>query len=268
MRSRVRADMILRALQKACPQNEKFFAEVKTGSTTTGEHVRLDAIWVRCSWTKPRITGFEIKVDRGDFLHDDKWPAYKARVHRFYFVCPAGLIKPEELDPDVGLYWYYPDTGILRVRKAAPHRDVPLDVGILYYLVQWRVESHRHPFFSSEREYLQAWLEDKAERRQLAYRVRSKLAGELDRAERRIQELEAEVARLRRRADEAKRLREIADEMGLPTWREDWPELFRSNVMGLSAEALMPTVRALRYEVERLERLAGVRRPEEWAKGA
>lgn len=259
MRSRVRADMILHALQKATPQNEKFFAEVKTGPTTTGEHVRLDAIWVRCSWTKPRITGFEIKVDRGDFLHDDKWPAYKTRVHRFYFVCPAGLIKPEELDPDVGLYWYYPDTGILRVRKAAPHRDVPLDVGILYYLVQWRVEPHRHPFFSDEREYLEAWLQDKAERRRLGQMVRSRIAERLEQAERRVQELEAEVWRLRERVRDVDRIREIAEECGINTWRPDWPEQLREAITGVHAEALMPTVRALRYEVERLERLAGIK---------
>lgn len=75
--------------------------------------------------------GFEFKVSRADFLSDmkkrerivfslaagyskisrAKWRGYLQYCHMFYFVCPEGLIRPEEVEAPAGLIWV-----------AAPHR--------------------------------------------------------------------------------------------------------------------------------------------------
>lgn len=49
------------------------------------------------------VRGFEIKVDRGDFLKDRKWQNYLPYVHFFFFAALPGVIDPKELPPEVGL---------------------------------------------------------------------------------------------------------------------------------------------------------------------
>lgn len=71
---------------------------------------RLDA-WAIQAWTKNNVRNlrraFEIKISASDLLlelrnPDKRWPAY-AVSHEFYFVTPAGLVKPKLLTKDDGL---------------------------------------------------------------------------------------------------------------------------------------------------------------------
>ncbi len=95
---------------------------------------RLDA-WAICAWpSRFGVTNirraFEIKVSRADVSAelknpDKRWLAY-AVSHEFYFVAPAGLIKPSELARDEGLLEWR--DGVLvttkppRVRETMPPR--------------------------------------------------------------------------------------------------------------------------------------------------
>ena len=82
-----------------------FVGECKDGQTWTSHSLRLDA-WVLLRTYTPWTTiGFEIKIDRQDFERDKKWMDYMPLCHLFYFVCPAGLIRPQDLPPGVGLMW-------------------------------------------------------------------------------------------------------------------------------------------------------------------
>lgn len=62
------------------------------------------------------VRGYEIKTSRSDFLGDKKWKEYLEYCGKFYFVCPAGMIKPEELDKEIGLI--YIDKGHIQERYA------------------------------------------------------------------------------------------------------------------------------------------------------
>jgi len=67
--SKVKASDVMRALEQKHTQKinpDQFFAEVSCGS---GGSQRLDAVAIKPSWTKPQITGYEIKVSRRDFMH-------------------------------------------------------------------------------------------------------------------------------------------------------------------------------------------------------
>jgi hypothetical protein len=180
---KLRADQVKHALSLK-HRGEVFFTEVKTGPTLvasrTGAELQiLDALAIKKSWSNPCFTGYEVKVSRSDFMQDNKWANYRNYCHKLYFACPSGLIKPEELPVDVGLVWVNEDMG-WSVRKAALFRPLDIPWEMLYYLVISRSDNERHPFFGGRREYLQAFVADKAERRRLSSNVSSKFRAILE----------------------------------------------------------------------------------------
>ncbi len=65
--------------------------------------LRIDAILID---TKHRwIRGYEIKVNKQDFLKDNKWVDYSKFCSSLCIVCPEGLIQPEEIEKPFGLIW-------------------------------------------------------------------------------------------------------------------------------------------------------------------
>jgi hypothetical protein len=183
---KIRADMIKKGLSEKHAQ-DFFITEVKNGPTWAarkGELLKLDGLAIKKSWTQPCFTGYEVKVSRNDFLNDEKWPAYMDYCHRFYFACPKGLIQPEELQDNVGLLWYdesYDKAGNLYTRKKALFRNIEISHEMLYYIVLSRIDDERHPFFSSQREYYQAWVNDKMKRYELGHMVSNKMLEEISR---------------------------------------------------------------------------------------
>lgn len=174
---KVRADMVLKALRDkhiGGTNPDVFLTEVKNGSTYTNNHLlKMDAVAIAKSWSKPCITVYEVKVDRNDFLRDMKYPHYMQYCHKFIFACPTGLIKPEDLtDPTIGLVWYNPETGKLHTKKVAVYRPMEqLPAEMLMYIIMYRLDQERHPFFSEQRDYLELLVQDRAERQQLGKKV-------------------------------------------------------------------------------------------------
>jgi hypothetical protein len=102
---------------------------------------RLDAWAMRRSWARPLFVGYEIKVSRHDFLRDTKWRSYLPVCNKFFFVCPPGLIDPDEIGEGAGLMEVFQDGAGLRTRKRAPHREVD-DIAlndVFRYLLMSRV---------------------------------------------------------------------------------------------------------------------------------
>ena len=162
--SKIRAHIITHSLSKK-HEKDAFFTEVKNGSTWFSSNLlRLDAVAIKKSWRQPCITGYEVKVDRQDFLRDEKWPLYKDCCNRLYFACPTGLIEQDELPDDIGLIYYNPEKESLYTKKKALFRNIDMPVDLLYYLIICRLDSDRHPFFSDRREKLKEWVEDKDKR--------------------------------------------------------------------------------------------------------
>lgn len=198
-RNRNRADIILSALQKKHTDKQHpdaFFTQVKNGPTHTaqrGELRILDGLAVKKSWAQPCLTGYEVKVSRSDFLSDDKWTDYLPLCHELYFVCPSGLIKPEEVGEEVGLIYYNGKSGSLATIKKAIYRNIELPTDMLYYIIMSRIEDDRHPFFSTQREMLEAWVEDKESRNRLAHRVRGKLWETIEKQQVELDELRRKV---------------------------------------------------------------------------
>jgi len=52
--------------------------------------------------TTKRITGFECKSNRCDWISDSKWERYKDYCNEFYVVAPKGVVHGGEISPGVG----------------------------------------------------------------------------------------------------------------------------------------------------------------------
>lgn len=114
---------LLRAKHES--QNDLFFSELNTGEARTGV-TRMDGWAMPRSWSKPECTTYEIKVSRSDFKKDEKWQTYLPYCNYLYFVCPPGIISPEELPPEAGLYVISSNGKKLFKKKIASRRDVEI----------------------------------------------------------------------------------------------------------------------------------------------
>ena len=129
------------------------------------------------SWVRTRCPGYEVKVSRGDYAGDRKWTGYLDYCTEFYFVCPAGLIKPEELPPQVGLLWGTANGGRVYQKKPAIPREIdPEHLAVmLRHVLMWRLERGRRPGDVAAR-----WLDgaahgDQDESYRLHNRIRTKI---------------------------------------------------------------------------------------------
>lgn len=209
----MRADEILQLLQHR-HQTDIWITEVKDGPSTMVQTRRMDGLAIKRSWTHPRFVGYEVKVSRSDFLRDDKWDAYLPLTHQFSFACPWDLIQPDELPSVVGLYWAKPDGKLKQVRKPVLRPMQELPTWLLYYVVISRLDPDHHPFFPSSREYIAAFVGDKAERRALGYRFQTRLVQDVARLEK---ENEALRTRLEGKEGRLKRLESALKAVNLST---------------------------------------------------
>ncbi len=122
-------------------RHDFFLAECKTGPTQFGSGLLIfDGLAIAKSWMHPLITGYEIKVSRGDFKRDAKYRGYMPYCHQFYFVCPSGLIDRAEVEPDIGLIWFNPSTSNLVTKRKAEHRKIEISTDLLMYVIMNRLE--------------------------------------------------------------------------------------------------------------------------------
>lgn len=206
--SEVTSNQIKVALAKKHGEREFFMTEVKNGPSgvSPGELLLFDAVAIYKSWSRPEIRGYEIKVSRSDFLRDNKYSQYLPYFHEFYFVVPAGMVQRQEIEENIGLMWYNPETGVITTKRKAVWRNIEVDALMLLYIIMYRLDSDRVPFYSSKTEYWQDWAAGRLNDRELGYKVRSKL---LDR----INELEQENKRYRNFKEEREVLGRINDVM-------------------------------------------------------
>ncbi len=195
---RVTSTEIKMALAKYHP-NDFFISECKTDSTYfTGPQGLLifDGLAVTRSYTSPCITGYEIKISRSDFQRDNKYHLYLQYCNEFYFVVPAGLLKKEEIPDNMGLIYYYPETGKLLKKKKSLYRQIEEPVGVYKYIIYSRLEQDRTPFYEERADYAKAYIEDKAEKQAIGRTFGSKMAKELAEAYCRLAVLKEKEDRL------------------------------------------------------------------------
>ncbi len=132
------ANDILKALERK-HEKDVFIPECKTGPTWFNKNLRIMDVWVlKRSWVNLETICYEIKINRGDFKQDNKWKEYLDYCHKFYFVCPWGMIKPEEIENGAGLYWVTKNGNRIYVKKYAKKRDIEIPIELLLHIIMSR----------------------------------------------------------------------------------------------------------------------------------
>jgi hypothetical protein len=195
-----------------------FMTQVKNGPTqyvpADQGLLVLDGLSIDKSWTKPCISGYEIKISRGDFLRDTKWYQYFGYVHEFYLVCPSGIIDRTEIPLECGLMYYRPESGTIVMKKKAVHRDVTPSADMLMYIIMSKLDSDRLPFFSSKKVWVEEYLKDQSSSHQLGRSLATKLP-------QRLAELECEIDRLHNAKDamdELEAIKDVCEKHNVRTW--------------------------------------------------
>ena len=83
---------------------------------------RIDGLLIGKSATR---TAIEVKISRADFKREthEKRRAWIKHTNRFVYVCPAGLIQPDEVPKGLGLWWVYDNGVIEKVKKCAVNKN-------------------------------------------------------------------------------------------------------------------------------------------------
>lgn len=186
---------IIRALSVMKDNQDSFFmAHVKTGPTWFSHKLRIiDAVAIKRSWTSPCISFYEIKTNRADFLRDEKWVDYLQYCHKFYFACPVGVIKKEDLQSRVSLV-YVTEQGKAYTKKKGLMSHVEMPTDLFYYIVMSKLEPDRDPFHESRLEKWRRFIEFAKEKREVGYEVRDCIGQMVVKLEQKIKTLEYELA--------------------------------------------------------------------------
>ncbi|KKN14172.1 hypothetical protein LCGC14_0998810 [marine sediment metagenome] len=162
-------------LLKAKHAGDVFISECKNGETWAADGLlKLDAWVMKRSYSPLATIGYEIKVDRTDFERDEKWPEYAELCHQFYFVCPAGLIREEDLPKGIGLMWVSKARKLHTRRKAvASEPDIQKWNSLLVYALmsRSRIVANARAIYGDDPTHMEAMravVEEANERRELA----------------------------------------------------------------------------------------------------
>jgi hypothetical protein len=199
-------------------RSEFFITECKNGSTWFGAHLRFDALAIYKSWVHPCIRAYEVKVSRSDFLRDVKYQTYMPYCHELYFVVPKGLIEKAEIETEIGLIYYNPETGGLKTQRKATHRSIEINADMLLYILINRIDSDRAPFALHKEDMFSAWLKGKESTVRLGAQIKGKLFKE-------NADLRERLRHLERREEVTKELEEIymvMEKHGISRWGGGW----------------------------------------------
>lgn len=153
-----------------------FIPECKTGPSYCGGMFRMDAWAMARSWAKMCCTGYEIKVSRQDFLHDDKWQAYLPYCNALYFVAPPGIIQTDEVPEDVGLMVSSTTAANLFTKKKAPFRNIQIADDVFRYVLMWRAKITREHHSSNDNaEWWREFVDGRANDREIGWRAGKKI---------------------------------------------------------------------------------------------
>ncbi len=212
MNARDKVDAIQKLLEN---KHDLYVRECKNGPTWGARHRRLDGWGLQRSWKNLAADGYEIKVSRPDLMSDDKWHDYLPMCNRLWFVCPSGIIQPEEMPAELGLMWASKNYKRLYKKKMAAYRSDAVDIDTLWYILICRAAIHKEDP-RDESAYWKAWMAKKAENRWLGAIV-SKTIRE------HVMAVERENDLLRRQITGVQNIKETCTTLGVDTTGSYWP---------------------------------------------
>lgn len=202
--------MILDALRRR-HQEDVTSAEVSPPNEAgTGiSSQRVDFWAMACSWAKPRVIAYEVKVDRRDFVQDAKWPTYLRLCHELVFVTRQGVATLEEIPTECGWQELSKNGKQLVTRKKAPrHPMEPKQEAALYKHLLMRFAKKGVPAEQQWRE----WLNQQRSERELGRIVSREIRQTLNE---RVRAVQQENRKLQLENESLAGARRVLEELGL-----------------------------------------------------
>lgn len=156
-----------------------FLSECRTGPSAS-EYFIMDGWAMKKSYASPLSIGYEIKVSRNDFMRDDKWRAYLDYCNEFYFVCPTGLIQPNELPDGIGLLWASKTGSKLFKKKKSEYRSIVIPEPMYKYILFSRSVIGYVSYSGTDKDYWEKWLKHKEINQSFGYNLSRTLRKTID----------------------------------------------------------------------------------------
>lgn len=192
--------------------DDVFVPECKDGPSMYGNHSRLDAWAMKRSWSSPLTIGYEVKISRADYAQDTKWQNYLPLCNQLFFVCPHGLIQPQEVPSECGLIWISKTGTRAYSKKKASHRDVEIPESLWRYILMSRAvigcERDEKTSSASRMQRLKEWVSIKDEKAELSRHVSQRIRDK-------VYTVERENEELRRQNDRLESVKELCEELGV-----------------------------------------------------
>ena len=219
----INAEKIIMLLSKR-HKGDVFIPQCKDGASQSRDHFKqIDALAFVPTWTRNEVHGYEVKVSRADFLHDQKMAGYLEMCSCFWIVCPPEVCDLSEIPAQAGLINVTKNGTGLRTIKKAPIRQVAIPEDVYRYVLYHRVRP-RGMQHDGEIDYslrLEAWREFLAqdlEKKDISWRVNHKISkhvkDKLEELRTKIRDAEAvsiENERLKARVDQLLERQKIWD---------------------------------------------------------
>lgn len=186
-----------------------FIPQCKTGPSFGNQALGIFDAWVMLkSWANSNFIGYEVKVDRSDFVNDNKWPKYLPYCNSFYFVCPKDVIKESEVPEGAGLYYCSTPSHKLFLKRKAPRREIDAPVEVFMYILMCRVKVISEIAKGSGREFWESWLKERELDWDLGHRIsktlKAVISKEIDAVKHTNETLKREAEKLKWVADALK----------------------------------------------------------------
>lgn len=130
------------AIDKVCKSMRVYgwacFPEVPLHSASCCATPIPDVIAIKRNFQRKSIAIFEVKVSRADFLQEIKKEKFKKSfpfADKFYYACPEGMIKPEEVPSGCGLYYIMPKENYCVCMKSAKACKIELSKDMLWSII-------------------------------------------------------------------------------------------------------------------------------------
>jgi len=237
---------------------DAIFREINVGAMWSQ---RIDFLAIKKSWTQPCITAYEIKVDRRDLFADDKWTKYLQYCHRFYFACPQGMVKPDEIPDPAGLVVIGKTA---RTVKKTAYRSVDILWTVLYSIIIGRLdgldteENQEQARILRTRQW-ERWAQSKGDFRKLGEIVGHRLNEQLASLEDREREVRRKERSLPGKIEMSKRIEEIMRPVLYGSLQDnDWENKLRESVAFVMTQRAVPDINRAIEELQKVKEHMGV----------
>lgn len=198
MKANVTAGDIINVLMSTRHADDLCVPECKDGPSQGCRHRRFDLWVMKRSYSNPCCIGYEVKVSRCDFLHDEKWKDYLPLCNQLFFVCPWGMIKPEEVPANVGLLWVSKNIKTAYIKAKAEHREIEAPVGLMTYILMSRAKivAPNANNTQDRASHLRHWLDSESELKDLGHGVAHRIRMQVEAVKRENEKLTAKIKTL------------------------------------------------------------------------